>query len=519
MELYQSIFKSLPLTTFLCDRKKKIINLINPTSLSIRNCHPEKYCGRNITELLALPDFPLHNILLKFDAAFDEILQTGENRQFEYEFEDEYFIAGGVLLGDEYVIFHLCNITIVVRKRINEELCRSKYKAELTLLKNHETLNQLILQNEMILNNTNSGLAYITTDFVVQWENISFCSGNLSHEAYRKGEFCYRTARGRDTPCEDCVMRRALESRQMEQITFTFSNGKIVEVFATPVLRDDGTMDGIVIRVDNVTERERMIKELKNAKVLAEQSDKLKSAFLANMSHEIRTPLNAIVGFSGLLAETLSDEEKEEYLKIIRINNELLLKLISDILDLSKIESGAVELNYEDFDLSVYFDDMAVSMQQRVTNPDVHLIVSNPWQTCNVSLDLIRVAQIMTNYVTNAIKYTPKGFIEMGYDTTDEGIRLYVKDSGIGIPEDKKNKVFHRFEKLDEFAQGTGLGLSICKAITESMGGSVGYESQYGVGSYFWAILPCSVDTGEDMKSRVVHTPLGGPERHPARNC
>ena len=240
--------------------------------------------------------------------------------------------------------------------------------------------------------------------------------------------------------------------------------------------------------------RKQMEQELISAKEKAEESSRLKSAFLANMSHEIRTPLNAIVGFSGLLMETTEQQEKEEYIKIIHINNELLLKLINDILDLSKIESGSVELQYEDFDLSEYFDDMVTSMKQRMTNPGVRLIASNPYSGCKVRLDKNRIAQIMTNYVTNAIKYTRKGFIEMGYESKDEGIRLYVKDSGIGIPEDKKHKVFHRFEKLDEFAQGTGLGLSICKAIAESMGGYVGYESRYGEGSLFWAVLPCNAE-------------------------
>ncbi len=370
--------------------------------------------------------------------------------------------------------------------------------SELTLLKNREKLHHLVTQNEMILNNTNSGLAYITTDYKVQWENISICSASLSHKAYKKGEYCYRSVHGRNEPCENCVMRRALQSRQMEQRKLTFNNGNTVEIFATPVFREDRSMDGIVIRVDDVTERERMIKELQNAKAMAEQSDKLKSAFLANMSHEIRTPLNAIVGFSGLLADTVSAEEKDEYLKIISSNNELLLKLINDILDLSKIEAGTVELKYEDFDLSGYFDDMSAAMKQRITNPNVRLVADNPYPHCKVRLDKNRIAQIMTNYVTNAIKYTPKGFIEMGYKAVDEGILLYVKDSGIGIPDEKKDKVFHRFEKLDEFAQGTGLGLSICKAIAESMGGKVGFESNYGEGSHFWAILPCLVETGNE---------------------
>lgn len=378
-------------------------------------------------------------------------------------------------------------------------------QAELTLLKNREELNHLVMQNEMIMNNTNSGLAYITTDYIVQWENISICSASVSHKAYKQGEFCYHSVHGRNTPCENCVMARTFQSRQMEQMKHSFDNGNTVEIFATPVFRDDSSMDGIVIRIDDVTEREQIFKELQDAKALAEQSDKLKSAFLANMSHEIRTPLNAIVGFSGLLADTISAEEKKEYLNIINVNNDLLLKLISDILDLSKIEAGAVELKYEDFDLSDYFNDMAASMKQRVTNPNVCLTTENPYPYCKVRLDKNRIAQIMTNYVTNSIKYTPKGFIEMGYESVGSGIRLYVKDSGIGIQDEKKDKVFHRFEKLDEFAQGTGLGLSICKAIAESMGGSVGFESEYGKGSHFWAILPCVIEI-ENEKKPVKHS-------------
>ncbi len=378
-------------------------------------------------------------------------------------------------------------------------------QTELTLLKNKEKLKRLIRQNELVLNNTNSGLAYITKDYVVQWENVSVCSSSLSFEAYKRGECCYKSAHNRTSPCENCVLGKVLASRQMEKIKFHSENNRIVEVLATPVFGEGEEIDGIVIRVDDITDRERMIEELRQAKLLAEQSDKLKSAFLANMSHEIRTPLNAIVGFSDLLMNSEEQADREEYMQIINTNNELLLKLINDILDLSKLESGSVELKYEDFDLAEYFNGMASSMKQRIANPEVRLVTINPYDVCLVKLDRNRVAQVMTNYVTNAIKYTPKGFIEMGYEVMDTGIRLYVKDTGIGIPEEKKNKVFHRFEKLDEFAQGTGLGLSICKAITESMGGSVGFESKYHEGSLFWAIIPCNpeVKTGREPERHI----------------
>ena len=151
---------------------------------------------------------------------------------------------------------------------------------------------------------------------------------------------------------DNCVLSKVLVSRQMEKIKFHLENNRIVEVLATPVFNESEEIDGIVIRVDDITDRERMIEELRQAKLLAEQSDKLKSAFLANMSHEIRTPLNAIVGFSDLLMNSEEQGDKEEYMQIINTNNELLLKLINDILDLSKLESGSVELKYEEFDLA-----------------------------------------------------------------------------------------------------------------------------------------------------------------------
>lgn len=367
-----------------------------------------------------------------------------------------------------------------------------------------EELKESTRKTELILNNTNSGLAYITPDYIVQWENITTCSRSFSYEAYKQGEPCYRSAHGLQSPCEDCVMQRAMQSGQVEQKKFHLQGNRIVEVFATPVSNDNGKLEGIVIRVDDITDRERMIKELWQAKARAEQSDKLKSAFLANMSHEIRTPLNAIVGFSNLLLEAEEQEEKDEYTQIISNNNDLLLKLINDILDLSKIEAGSVDLKYEEFDFADYFNRLSVSMKQRMIRPEVQLKVISPYEVCRVNLDKNRIAQILTNYVINAIKYTAVGYIAMGYEVIETGIRIYVKDTGIGIPDEKKEKIFHRFEKLDEFAQGTGLGLSICKAIAETMGGEVGFNSVYGKGSTFWAEFPCNTEITQD-------TPTGLP--------
>lgn len=426
----------------------------------------------------------LHGALTKDEGVWDVEARVDFEENGTYQWWEIRGVLESYILNDApYKYMFGMSINIDTHKQ-----------AELTLLRNKEELKLLVKQNELVLNNTNSGLAYITKDYVVQWENISFCSKSLSYEAYKKGELCYKSAHNRTSPCENCVLQRALESHQTEQIKFSLDSNHTVEIFATPVILDDGTVDGVVIRLDDVTEREQMIEELRQAKKEAEQSDKLKSAFLANMSHEIRTPLNAIVGFSELMIYA-DEDEKKDYIQIINNNNELLLKLINDILDLSKLEAGSVDLKYEKFDMSEHFNSLATSMKQRITNPNVRLIAVNPYDNCQVILDRNRVAQILTNFVTNAIKYTPKGFIEMGYEKRDQGIYLYVKDTGIGIPEEKKSKVFHRFEKLDEFAQGTGLGLSICKAIAESMGGNIGFETKYGEGSLFWTLLPGKTDT------------------------
>ena len=242
------------------------------------------------------------------------------------------------------------------------------------------------------------------------------------------------------------------------------------------------------------------------AKNKAEEADKLKSTFLANMSHEIRTPLNAIVGFSELLTETDDTKEKFEYKQLIETNSEILLKLIGDILDLSKIEVGSIDINRQKLNLCQLCDELYRSFQQRIKNPKVTLKLINPYTKCVANFDKYRFMQIFTNFATNAIKYTPQGEIVMGYECMPGQVRIYVKDSGIGIPEEKKKRIFSRFEKLDTFAQGTGLGLSICKAIADATGGEVGFKSKANIGSEFWYIGYTDVEYVE--KSEVADEDL-----------
>ena len=239
-----------------------------------------------------------------------------------------------------------------------------------------------------------------------------------------------------------------------------------------------------------ISQRKRMELDLVKAKEKAEESNRLKSAFLANMSHEIRTPLNAIVGFSGILASTEEAEERDEYVHIIENNNTLLLQLINDILDLSKIEAGTLEFVSGKVDVNALFLEVENSTKMRNKN-QLQIIYNQEMPECYISVDKNRLLQVITNLITNALKFTEKGSIQFGYYLKDmDFLYFYVKDTGCGIPTDKCQDIFGRFVKLDSFVQGTGLGLSICQTIVEHLGGQIGVESKLGEGSTFWFTLP-----------------------------
>ena len=216
----------------------------------------------------------------------------------------------------------------------------------------------------------------------------------------------------------------------------------------------------------------------------------MKSAFIANMSHEIRTPLNAIVGFSTLMAQAETEEDKQEYLKIIETSNEFLLQLIDDILDISKIESGKLEFIYTSFSLNEIFKPQEQAFLRRV-NPGVEVIFENDGTNYSIISEKTRLTQVLTNFLSNAIKFTSTGTIRFGYRLTDNGIYGYVSDTGTGIKKEDQDTIFDRFVKLDRFKQGTGLGLSICKTIITMLNGEIGVESEEGTGATFWFTIPC----------------------------
>ena len=259
-----------------------------------------------------------------------------------------------------------------------------------------------------------------------------------------------------------------------EDGTYTWTR---VNVMVRDFRPEDGIIDMVCVNYD-ITELKETERKLIAARDKAEELDRLKSAFLANMSHEIRTPLNAIVGFSSLLTETEDMKDRKQYMAIVQENTELLLQLISDILDLSKMESGAFEFVKSDTDVNLLCSEIIRSLRMKVP-AGVELVFEECLPGCHVWADKNRLNQVISNFINNALKFTFSGSITLGYyRQTDGYLRFYVRDTGMGIPKNKIKTVFDRFVKLNSFVHGTGLGLSICKSLVEQMGGTIGVESE-----------------------------------------
>jgi len=267
-----------------------------------------------------------------------------------------------------------------------------------------------------------------------------------------------------------------------------------VVINCIPEYDDEGQLTGSFGIWRNIQGLMHKQEQLKRETERANDSGRLKSVFLANMTHEIRTPLNAIVGFSDLLQAVEDNEQKRELIRIIHNNCDMLLRLINDILVLSSVDSTGLELISERVDFSKEFDIICQSLAQRIEEPGVEFQKENPLPSLMVTIDNRRIQQVITNFVTNAVKNTHQGHIRVGYrvedDAKGQSIYVYCEDTGSGIPEEEQARIFERFVKLNDFVQGTGLGLSICKAIIEKCGGHIGVESEVGKGSTFWFRIP-----------------------------
>lgn len=379
---------------------------------------------------------------------------------------------------------------------------------------------ELVLTQQMLKSTNHKLSAALDAADMTPWKwdlRTGLLSCNVSHDLYVTEEEVTHDGNLIIVPTSACFAKICGEDRERVRDAFErLANGETqkmreeyrvgrqwlpspqqnewVEVRAAVDERDaNGKPLSLIGTSMTVTQRKEMEEALVQAKVKAEEANTLKSSFLANISHEIRTPLNAIVGFSSLLvsAERGISEEKQEYINIIENNNTLLLQLISDVLDLSKIEAGTMESDYAPIDVHGLFIELEDTFRLRNKKSGICICYHRRTTECVVKADRNRLVQVMMNLMNNAVKFTGEGSIEFGFDVREDGfLHFYVTDTGCGIPEERLEEIFGNFVKLNSFVQGTGLGLTICRAIVERMGGKIGAVSRLGQGSTFWFTLP-----------------------------
>ncbi|WFE83822.1 PAS domain-containing sensor histidine kinase [Parabacteroides chongii] len=452
------------------------------------NKEAELRSGTRREEVLGHTDFDIYGAErgLKYRKVDEQLVRKGES----YKAEEDYVTPDGVVhntIVNKSIISHDKNRWLLI---VRWDITQIKdYEKELIQAK--EKLEDAADTQNLVLNSINFGLIYIDKEYKVQWESTSNLQGKAKGRRYTPGKICYETVMGKKEPCAQCALSEAIVKRQA--VRHEFSDGETTfEISAIPVFDHSETnILGGLMKIEDISDKKR-IEHLMYEVKKADEANRLKSAFLANMSHEIRTPLNAIVGFSNLLMESDDPEEKQEFAHIISTNNELLLQLINDIIDMAKIESGSLDYVYTQTDINELMEEIESQMKLKNKSEEVTVLFDHKLPQCVIYTDRNRLMQVMINFLTNALKFTFKGTVTFGYTLDEAGkkIRFYVKDTGIGIPEDKKDKIFDRFVKLNSFAQGTGLGLPICAMIAEKFGGSIGVESKEGEGSLFWMEIP-----------------------------
>ena len=365
--------------------------------------------------------------------------------------------------------------------------------------------------SDAILRNIDAYIVLANRNFLVEKTNYYSLNDEADDSVFhRVGELlrCKNAldsgACGTHENCKYCPVRASIEKCFREKNGFSqleapmrlyLSNDTgnyvdcIVSVSGAYMLLDGD--EKVLLTVRDITRLKKIQEELEVARQVAEVAGEQKTAFLANMSHEIRTPLNAIVGFAGLLANA-SEAERNSYVEIIKGNTNMLLQLVNDILDMSKIEAGTLEFIYSDTDVNQIMRELEGIFRLRLEEADspVRIVFEPCLPVCFIHTEKNRVSQVLSNFLSNAFKYTKEGTITLGYKVREDDIYFYVQDTGTGIPAENVDKVFERFMKLDAKKQGTGLGLSISQTIIKKLGGEIGVFSEYGKGSTFWFTLP-----------------------------
>ena len=343
-------------------------------------------------------------------------------------------------------------------------------------------------------------------DMLYANESMAAPYGGIEHF---EGKKCWQALyKDKTGECEFCPKKHLIDENGQPTKVYSWDYQRPFDkcwfrVFSAAFAWIDGQIAHVITSVD-INHQKTIEEELRVAKEKAENLDRLKSAFLANMSHEIRTPLNAIVGFASLLVESDNKKERQDYVDIMQENTELLLQLISDILDLSKIEAGTLDFTMDHLDIKSFCEDIIRNYDIKEDKP-VPVLLAPDLPEYYIYTDKKRLMQVITNFINNALKFTNEGQIvlEYHYKAESNEIEFAVTDTGMGIAPDKVNQVFDRFVKLNSFSKGTGLGLSICRSIIEHLGGTIGVESEMGNGSRFWFTHPLRLNQREKTKEII----------------
>lgn len=354
---------------------------------------------------------------------------------------------------------------------------------------------QQLEKSKAMLEMTFAASGIIPWEFDLNTRKLSSNNENslFYHQSYTDEEYIREYVHPDHQELVSMQVERLLKEEQdsLNLKVLTFYNGQYewTEIVGKKVQNVHFSFYNVVGTCQIITAEVEKQEELIRLRKEAEESNRLKSMFLANMGHEIRTPLNAIVGFSDLITQTDNPKEAKEYSEVIASNNELLLQLVNDILDLSRIEAGQMEFHLSNVDICEIFKGLNQTYSLKIPE-GVQLFCETPDTSCMIYTDKNRLMQVISNFLNNAVKFTTQGNISMGYSHSEGNVRCYVKDTGIGIAKDDIPKVFERFARFDSFASGTGLGLSICETIIQHLGGKIGVSSELGQGSEFWFVIP-----------------------------
>lgn len=479
----QEILDTFPDMITVFDYNLNCVELVSaPHTNHVEGISNEQLCCSHLSNIVPEEAYRI------VKANMENVIRDKETRTAEhslmYDGELHHFENRICPLGNDYLLCVCRDVT----RRVKTEQESQKQQSEIARL---NSLMEAILDNIPVY----LFVKDVKDDFRYLYWNKEFAkkSGITTENAVGSTDFeIFPNAGDMEKFRRDDLETMELGYKEFEE-DYTTVGGDQRVVYTTKLSVNSPDGDSYLIGISwDITDLKDTQKALIAARERAEGSDKLKSAFLANMSHEIRTPLNAIVGFSRLVIEHELGEEKEDYCRIIEKNSELLLNLFNDIIDLSTLEAGALDLIHEEIKLytvfqkeySIYCNKVGQNVLLKLDEVDASLCIVN---------DRIHLAQILTNLLSNAVKFTSSGEIRMGYQQRSDVVQFYVKDSGIGIPADRLATIFQRFGKINNFAQGTGLGLTISRMLVERMGGRIWARSKVGVGTTFYFTLPLCV--------------------------